>query len=152
MYYKKVLISLSLFLIYAPVFAQTYSGNKEDINKILANIEEFSTHYMNENYDKLAAAYTLDGKILPPGTNIIEGREAIKKRWTLPEDVDIPHHEINPIEIKIVGNHAYDVGYYEGKSKRPDGSISDFKGKYVIVWKKTDGDWKIYLDIWNGIE
>lgn len=134
------------------VSAQNYIGDQKDIKQILQNIDDFSMYYVNKDYEKLANAYTLDGKILPPGTGIIEGREAIKKRWTLPEGVDILHHKINPSEIKIIAEYAYDVGYYEGRSKRQDGEIRPFKGKYVIVWKKVAGDWKIYLDIWNGVD
>lgn len=131
--------------------AQNYSGSQEDIDQILQNIERFSQAYMSEDYDALADAYTIDGKILPPGADIIEGRKAIKGRWILPEGVDVPFHKITPIEIKINGDYAYDTGYYEGKSKKLNGDVIDFKGKYVIVWKKVDDDWKIYLDIWNGV-
>ncbi len=24
------------------------------------------------------------------------------------------------------------------------------KGKYVVVWKKQNGNWKMYRDIWNS--
>ena len=60
-------------------------------------------------------------------------------------------HKITPKEIKVVGNEAYDYGYYEGTTLRANGSESNWKGKYVIIWKKVAGEWKIYLDIWNRI-
>lgn len=45
---------------------------------------------------------------------------------------------------------VYDYGYYEGVIKLVDGCFSYWEGKYVIVWKKLkDGDWKMYIDIWN---
>ena len=44
------------------------------------------------------------------------------------------------------------MGYYEGKTQRKDGSEISWKGKYVIVWKKEKGDWKIHLDAWNRVE
>lgn len=148
----KLLLAITLLLLsFASAPAQSYTGDRAEIDTILQNIESFSRFYMNKEYEKLAGAYTVDGKILPPGTDIIEGREAIQRRWTLPEGVNVLHHEINPAEIKIVGDYAYDVGYYEGRTERPDGNVYPFKGKYVIVWKKVEGDWKIYLDIWNDI-
>lgn len=131
--------------------AQNYSGDPKEISRILENIKSFSHYYMNEDYDRLANAYSSDGKILPPNTDMIEGREAIRKRWVLPDGVDIPYHKITPTEIKIIGEYAYDMGYYEGRSKRVNGEIQSFKGKYVIVWKKEDENWKIYLDIWNSV-
>jgi ketosteroid isomerase-like protein len=143
-----ILLAITLF-IYLPAYSQTYVGDQKDIDQILQNIENFSKYYMNEDFDKLASAYTMDGKILPPGTDIIEGREAIKQRWLLPNGVDIPLHKVTPTEINVIGDYAYDLGYYEGKTKRPNGEVFDFSGKYVIVWKKVEGEWKIYIDMWN---
>lgn len=133
-----------------PVLAQNYSGDQEEIDQILQYIKNFSQFYMDEDFESLANAYAPDGKILPPSADIIEGRAAIKKRWILPEGVDVLHHKITPTEIEVIGDRAYDVGYYEGKTKLADGTENSFEGKYVIVWHKIEGDWKIYLDIWNS--
>lgn len=132
--------------------AQNYSGDEQDIQQILTNIEMFSEHYMSGDYESLANSYAENAKILPPGANIIEGKTAIKKRWILPEGVSVPHHKITPTEIQIIENYAYDMGYYEGKTLRADQSEVSWKGKYLIVWKKEDGDWKIYMDTWNRID
>ena len=131
--------------------AQKFTGDSIHIKSILDNINEFSAAYMAEDYTAIANAYTPDGKIFPGNSDIISGQEAIKQRWTLPSGFDVMHHEIMPIEITIIEDHAYDFGYYEGKTKAPDGKISTFRGKHVIVWKNTDNGWKIYLDIWNRI-
>ena len=58
---------------------------------------------------------------------------------------------IMPEEIVIMGNEAYDYGYYEGQTKNADDSTTSWRGQYVIIWKKEEGDWKMYLDIWNRI-
>ena len=122
---------------------------QEEVFKVVKNIISFSKYYTSQNYDALANAYSGDGVILPPGADIIKGREAIKKRWILPEGVKVPYHKIKPIEIKIINDFAYDIGYYEGRTIRKNGSEVSWKGKYLIVWKKEDGDWKIYADAWN---
>jgi ketosteroid isomerase-like protein len=31
-----------------------------------------------------------------------------------------------------------------------DGSESAWQGKNVMIWKKVDEEWKMYLDIWNS--
>ncbi|NNE55706.1 MAG: DUF4440 domain-containing protein [Flavobacteriales bacterium] len=131
---------------------QNYSGPKEDIDQILTNIKEFSAHYEAKEYRQLANMYTEDGKIFPSGTDIIEGREAIHKRWVLPEGVTILDHTVTPLEINVLGDQAYDYGYYAGSTQKADGSISNWKGKYVIIWQKVEGNWEIYLDIWNRID
>jgi ketosteroid isomerase-like protein len=58
---------------------------------------------------------------------------------------------ITPVEIKVNGDFAYDYGYYEGETLFTNGRSSRWIGKYVIVWKKENGKWKIYLDIWNSL-
>lgn len=119
---------------------------------ILSNIKDFSISVMSSDYPSVGMAYTVDAKIFPNNMDIIQGREAIIEYWTLPEGLQTKYHNITPEEIKVLGNEAYDYGYYEGTTRRSDGSEVSWKGKYVIVWRKIDQEWKIYLDIWNGIK
>lgn len=152
---KKILISIILIISSTLGFttlAQNYQGDEKEIQKILTSIENFSHYYINADYENLANAYSTDAKILPPGADIIVGREAIKQRWVVPDNVKILHHRIEPNEIKINGEYAYDVGYYKGKTRRADQSEVSWKGKYLIVWKKEQSGWKIYLDAWNRID
>ncbi len=146
-------IQILVVMIFAgvSVSAQTFEGNKNDIEQILKNIDAFSNAFMSADYETLANSYSIDGKILPPGADIIAGREAIKKRWIQPEGVKILLHKVTPTEIKINGKYAYDIGYYEGKTKRKDGTEVYWKGKYLIVWRKDGKQWKIYADAWNNI-
>ncbi|MDX1477339.1 MAG: DUF4440 domain-containing protein [Saprospiraceae bacterium] len=148
---KAFLIILCMTVMSVQVVSQEYIGDRHDIEQILANITQFSQYYMNGEYRKLAECYTADGKIMPGGTPIIEGHDAIEKRWTLPAGVKTLKHVIHPEEINVIGDHAYDYGYYEGETLQANGEKSAWKGKYVIVWRKEDGEWKIYLDIWNRV-
>jgi len=117
---------------------------------ILKNAEKFSGYVMASDYNNIDASYTRDAKIFPNNMKIVEG-EDIKKYWVLPEGYKTSHHKIFPEEITVIDDTAYDYGYYEGKTINPEGEESSWKGKYVIVWKKEDGNWKMYLDIWNNV-
>lgn len=119
---------------------------------ILSNIKDFSISVMKSDYQSIGMAYTVDAKIFPNNMDILEGREAIIEYWTLPEGVQIKYHKITPEEIKVLDNEAYDYGYYEGTTRRSDGTEVSWKGKYVIIWRKIDQEWKMYLDIWNRIK
>ncbi|NNJ89803.1 MAG: DUF4440 domain-containing protein [Eudoraea sp.] len=130
---------------------KTLSSNEAERENLLTTMKEFSKAYMAGDYETIADAYTSDGKIFPTNAPIIEGKEAIKKRWILPEGTSILNHELQPEEINFLGNYAIDYGYYMGRSKAKDGKEADFKGKYVVVWKKIDAEWKMYLDIWNRV-
>ncbi len=150
---KYPVILLSLLLIVSCV-APTKTVNVEtEKEQILKNIAAFSQHVMNGDAKAIAAAYTDDGKIFPNNREIMEGSESLEKYWTPHPDYQTTYHKITPVEIKILGDEAYDYGYYEGKTlAKKTNETSSWRGKYVIVWKKVDGDWKIYLDIWNSIK
>ncbi len=143
--------SLITLIYSAFLFAQTYSGPKEDVNSILENAKKFSSYVMASDYEKIADSYTKAAKIFPNGLDILDSRKEIIDYWTLPEGLETSHHQIFPKEVVIQGDTAYDYGYYEGKTKKTDGSEVAWRGKYVIVWKKNNNEWKMYLDIWNGI-
>lgn len=148
----KIIVSLLfVFITSAAVHGQKYTGDEQEIEQILANVKSFSRFVMNSQYDSIAGAYTHDAKIMPAGPRIIEGYEKIRKYWTSPGGVSTIYHEVFPEEITITGEYAHDYGYYKGTTKKADGTEASWQGKYVIVWKKEAGDWKIYLDIWNRV-
>ncbi|HHC79347.1 MAG TPA: DUF4440 domain-containing protein [Flavobacteriia bacterium] len=147
-------IKSTILLLFLSVsfYAQEYSGKGEDINKILNNITNFSKACVGDDHDKLTSLYSKDGKIFAAGEDIIEGEEAIKKRWKLPKGMKLVYHKVNPKEIKIIGDYAYDYGYYKMTVATKKGKEISSKGNYIIIWKKEGSDWKIYLDIWNKME
>jgi ketosteroid isomerase-like protein len=126
-------------------------GQEAEKAEIEKQTRNFSAAYVAADYDSLAGFYTEDGKIFPNNARIIEGRQAIKAQWILPEGTEVLQHQIIPSAVTIVGDYAHDYGYFEGSSKNAKGDVANWKGKYVVIWKKVAGDWKIYLDIWNRV-
>lgn len=150
---KANLIALILAVIPLVSKSQSFAGDTSEIKKILNNISLFSEFVMAADIESIGNAYTEDAKIFVNNRDIIEGRELIKKYWTPGEGFKTTYHKIYPEEIVIKGGDtAYDYGRYEGKTLTPKGEEVGWKGKYVIVWKKVEDDWKIYLDIWNRTE
>ncbi|WP_378183216.1 YybH family protein [Aquimarina sp. SS2-1] len=123
-----------------------------DKQQIETVIKSFSTAYLKQDYEAIAQIYTKDAKIFPNNSAIISGYEAIKKRWSSSSGYTPLEHQIVPEEIVVLGDNAYDYGYYQGKNKNDDGTEVSYKGKYVVVWKKINGNWKMYLDIWNRVQ
>ncbi|MEO1513497.1 MAG: nuclear transport factor 2 family protein [Bacteroidota bacterium] len=146
---KPILTFLVVLSICLQGISQNYVGDKRDIDQILENAAAFSEYYVNGDADKIVASYTKDGKIFPSGQDIQEGPKALLSYWTPREGYKGLSHKITPVEIKIMGDEAYDYGYYEGTSQNPKGEVSSWKGKYLIIWKRVGNDWKMYLDIWN---
>jgi len=124
---SSILITLVLFSTL--LFAQTYTGPKEDINSILENAKKFSSYVMASDYEKIANSYTKDAKIFPNGLDILDSRKEIIEYWTLPEGLETSYHKIFPEELITKGDTAYDYGYYNGKTKKADGSEVAWRGK-----------------------
>lgn len=144
---------LSISLITAlSLPAQTYLGKPKHIQQILSNIQQFSKDFVAGDAEKVAAAYTRDGKLFPTNRPILEGTAELIKYWTPGGASKVIYHKVTPVELTVVKDIAYDYGYYEGKSQGTDGAISAWKGKYVIVWKRIGKEWKIYLDCWNAVK
>ncbi|MCB0566371.1 MAG: DUF4440 domain-containing protein [Phaeodactylibacter sp.] len=125
-----------------------------DLGIIHQNIDAFSRSLTEGDFDAVVAAYTTDAKLFPQRGDILRGEPAIRNYWTPPASREsrTVHHRIKPEEIVVQGDTAYDWGYYEGATRRGDGSLAYWEGKYVVVWKKVaDGQWKIYLDSWNNL-
>ena len=126
-------------------------GNSVEREAIVKAANAFSKAVIDGNIEGIMAGYTKDAKIFPNNLNILSGND-LKSYWT-PRDngYKTVHHKITPEEVQFFGDYAHDYGRYEGKTQKPDGSIEGWKGKYVVVWRKEDGKWKMYLDIWNAI-
>lgn len=149
---KRILITLIVLFSFQLSHGQiTKNGNPKAIDQILVNVASFSKYVMAGDVEKITASYTEGAKIFPNRSKILSG-ESIANYWTPRAGYTTTHHKISPEEITIIGNTAYDYGYYEGATKNPNGQTSKWAGKYVIVWKKVGNDWKMYLDIWNSID
>lgn len=141
-----LLVTFSQFTL-----AQSMPDTIQAEQQIIATANAFSKAYINADYNALANIYTEDAKIFPNNANIINGPDAIKERWVIKNGSKILHHKIMAEEITVLGDTAYDYGYFEGITKNADGTEVNWRGKYVAVWKKIGDEWKMYLDIWNRI-
>ncbi len=95
--------------------------------------------------------YAPDAVEMPANTPTIVGQEAIRKwfeSWLLDPNVS---NTFSPevIEVAASGDLAYDRGTYQFAMDTPEGRVEDV-GKYVLIWKKIDGEWKAIADISNS--
>jgi ketosteroid isomerase-like protein len=54
-----------------------------------------------------------------------------------------------PTTIRTSGDMAYEIGSYSLAFEPSQGGAGD-TGKYVLVWIKEDGAWKVAVDIFNS--
>ena len=94
----------------------------------------------------MAALYTRNAQLLPTNSDFVSGSEAIQTFWQGVMDMGIKQAHLETVEAEGMGNTAYEVGKYTLYAD--EGQIVDH-GKYVVIWKQEDGQWKLHTDIWN---
>jgi len=94
----------------------------------------------------LASLYTADAQLLPPHSDAVTGRDAIRAFWQGVIDLGLKGAVLDTVEVEGVGETAIEVGRY---TLRVAGGLVADAGKYVVVWKREGGAWKLHRDIWN---
>ncbi len=95
--------------------------------------------------------YAPDGVFLSPNAPPAEGPEAIGEAWK--RLMGLPNVPLNfrptRIDVAASGDLATDIGTYDLAFSGDGGRVRD-EGKYVVVWKKLNGEWKVLADIFNS--
>jgi uncharacterized protein (TIGR02246 family) len=93
------------------------------------------------------AFYWPDAKLLPPGMPMIEGRDALIGFWEgFLGETGATDGVLNTTDIEVQGDMACTVGTYD--IRMGDGSSA--AGKYVVVFRRRNGEWKAAVDIFSA--
>ncbi|HYL36213.1 MAG TPA: nuclear transport factor 2 family protein [Bryobacteraceae bacterium] len=100
------------------------------------------------NIDALDRVYTVNARILPPGAEMVLGRENIKSFWRgAIEALSVAAVKLETVDFQPLGDTGIEVGratlIFKASGSQP--AVM----KYVVVWKREDGAWKWHIDIWN---
>ncbi len=95
----------------------------------------------------VAAMYAEDAYVLPPGHDMVKGRAAIQAFW---QEAAGQMHNARLVTIDVVSlgpRAAREIGTVTLETKaQPPQQIA---GKYVVVWRKIGGRWRLATDMWN---
>jgi len=105
----------------------------------------------SKDAEAAVALYAADGVIMAPGADMAKGTEAIRAVWT--ELLKTPGLAVavipEQVDVAASGDLAADMGRLELAMDLPDGPAKEVL-KYLVVWKKVDGQWKVAFDTWNA--
>jgi uncharacterized protein (TIGR02246 family) len=117
--------------------------SKAEISAVNRTFEEAAR---KGDLERLASLYTPDAIALPPDGPFVRGRDDIKKMWSaLAQQLALKDVRLETLELDVAGDTAYEVG--EATLTLGTGSATV---KFVVVWKKVDGAWRLHRDIWNS--
>ena len=136
---KNVLVIAFLIALVAPAVAQQ------------AQIEAVNAKWMElfnkGDFQGIAELYTVDAIAFPPGSALVRGKAAIGAMWKgMAEQAGNPRVTI--LEVKRLGPAAArEIGTFSLTTK--GASPKEISGKYLVVWERVRGQWKLAADIWN---
>jgi len=116
---------------------------------IRALVKQWSDSAATKDPAKFAAFYAEDGVFLFENVPIVAGKAAIAEM--LGPMMQDPNWALTfgstKIDVARSGDIAYETGTYQitmtdQKTKKPFPT----KGKYIVVWKKVGGTWKVAVD------
>jgi uncharacterized protein (TIGR02246 family) len=134
-------------LLAATCLCLPVSAMAQDKEAIQNLNDQFAKAFNAGDIAAVAAHYTEDAVVLPPGAEMVMGRNAILTFWKAASE-QIGDIKLTAMDVKPLGSDAArEIGAF---SLRTKGSQSqEITGKYVVVWEKVGADWKIATDIWN---
>ena len=137
-----LLIALLGNLITLPALAQTA---KPADPAILAANKVFMQSFAS-GATTMSDLYASDAQLFPPNGSVVTGSAAIGPVWKGAFDSGVKKATLETTETETAGDRIIETGRYTlagADSKALD------TGKYIVVWKKEGGTWKLYRDIWN---
>jgi uncharacterized protein (TIGR02246 family) len=139
--YQIAMLIACLMLVAGPAAAQSKA--------VIQNADDRWAEAFNKgDAAALAAMYTEDAYVLPPGAEMIKGRSAIAAFFRQ-EVQQVGDVKCTTRDVKPLGrNAAREIGTCSFKTKAQppeDGTV-----KYAVVREKEAGQWKLLQDIWNA--
>lgn len=151
--HMKNVIQLALISILLSLFCRGVVGADPVKEDPLKAIEEanaaFAAAYAKGNAKAVAEMYTEKARLLPPNAKVVEGRKAIEEFWKGVMDAGTKAIELKTVEVESFGDTILEQGTATLLGK--DNVVLD-NGKYLVVWKRVDGKWKLHRDCWNSSE
>lgn len=121
------------------------SNNNDVAATISSNNQKLCAELAAGNAAGVAAFYAKGAQLMPTNADFIAG-DALASWWQGAIDMGVKDGSLTSISVEVHGDTAIEVGRYRLLG---DDKVELDQGKYLVVWRKEGGDWKLYLDIFN---
>jgi ketosteroid isomerase-like protein len=91
--------------------------------------------------------FAAQGRQFPPNAEPVVGSKALRAAWETMANTEGLEITWEPAEahVSASGDMSYDFG--AAQITTPDGRVQ--AAKYVVVWVRQNGEWKVAVDIFN---
>jgi len=139
-----------LLIILAILMFNCQCGNKSDKDAIRKLVVQWDDAIRAKDNDKIIELMAPEVVGLYSEAPILVGLDAVRKdnEAMFASSMDASSWESKIDTIIVSGNLAFNRGRLSYKMNTQSGSANDV-GKWVTIWKKIDGKWKVILDATN---
>jgi ketosteroid isomerase-like protein len=115
-------------------------------------IRELSRRWLQavgtKNLDAITQMYAADAQFMAPNAPAASGHAGIRTAWEGLLGWPNVNLTFEPMSITVArsGDMASEIGTYRLSFDAPQGRVDD-EGRYVVTWRKTNGEWKAISDI-----
>jgi uncharacterized protein (TIGR02246 family) len=138
--------ALTVIVALACLIPATSARSDPARNAVDAGNRAFIKAFLQGNATAVANLYTPDAQVIAPGSPVARGRSAIAAFWQKLIDSGVKDVTLETAEVESAGDLAYETGIVRLVAK--DGTVSN--ARYVVIWKRTDGEWLLHRDTWNS--
>src|SRR4029453_11585719 len=141
---KTIAMIFALRVIFGPAFPSIETPNPPMPQPEVVRVANAYVAAMLASDAAMAAALYQENAVEMPNCRpLVKGRPAIEQYFrSLMKEVTITTFVLTHTESTISGDTAYDVGTYTQRLSTRDGIVDD-TGKYIVMLKRTGGEWKI---------
>ena len=147
-------VAVTVFIVFSQsgCSSNTESANDQtfDLKNAKTEIEtsnkEFMAFVAAGDSVGLANLYTQDAKFMMNGAPSFIGKENIQSIFS--GIINSGISRVDLVTVEVWGNE--NLITEEGELTLYAGENVADKGKYMVLWKKVDGNWKLFRDIFNS--
>jgi uncharacterized protein (TIGR02246 family) len=140
---KSMFVAISLLLLTSAAQAADVKSAIEAAN------QKFGAAFDKGDAAAIAHLYTPRATVLPPGSDMVVGRDGIQKVWAGAIQSGLKFKGLQTVSVDQYGNVAREIGRFTAEAPNAQKQMTKLEGKYVVVWKRLNGTWMLDSDIWN---
>ena len=126
--------------------AQQEAQVREAVTEALSSLQ---TDFLSNDAERFLSHWTPDMRVLEPGMDMAraEFEEMIREFWDTGGVISA--FDVDPFEVFVHGDVAYQIGQYREAYQFPDAEPDELYYNFFARWEKqSDGAWRI--DRWVG--
>ena len=146
---KKLFLTCAAILIaVSQLYAQVEDEMKAKFNELN---KKFSKMMLDNDLEGMLSYYSENPISMPSYQPMLRSLDAMRESHKQQHEMGmkITAFELTATDVIVEGNIAVEIGTYTISMDMEEMGAMDDHGKYMNVWEKQGGDWKLRADMWN---